>query len=305
MEKFDIHFLGCGSAKPTLRHQPSSQVVNFRDKLFMIDCGEGAQLAFCRAHLKFSRLNHIFISHLHGDHFFGLFGLTATLALMGRTAPLHIYAHAELENFLLNQFGIFARDAAYEICFHPLPKGRETQTIYEDHALTVSTIPLDHAIPACGFLFREKPSLPHIRRDMIDFLQIPLYAINTIKQGAGWTTPDGETYKHEQLVLPPNPPRAYAYCSDTKPCPRNIELLKNLDVLYHEATFTLENKARANQTGHSTAHDAATMAKEAQTRRLIIGHYSSRYDTEEPFLNEAQAIFPETQAATEGMVIHV
>lgn len=305
MEKFDIHILGCGSAKPTLRHQPSSQVINFRDKLFMVDCGEGAQGAFCRAHLKFSRLNHIFITHLHGDHFYGLFGLISTLALMGRTAPLHIYAHSELEDFFRPPLSLFARESTYEFCFHALPAASQSQKIYEDHALTVSTVPLHHAIPACGFLFREKPSLPHIRRDMIDFLQIPLYAINTIKQGAGWTTPEGETYAHSQLVLPADRPRAYAYCSDTKPCEQNVELLKNLDVLYHEATFTLENQARADQTFHSTAHDAATMAKNAQVHRLVIGHYSSRYDSEEPFLDEAKAIFPNTQAATEGMVIHV
>jgi len=305
MEKFDVHILGCGSALPTLRHWPSSQVVNVREKLYMVDCGEGAQVQMRRARQKFNRLNHIFISHLHGDHVFGLIGLLSTFSLMGRTLPLHIYAHAELEELMRPLLNYFCKGNTYEIVFHPLPRAKEPLVIFEDRSLTVSALPLRHRLPACGFLFREKPALPHIRRDMIDFLKIPYYAINGIKEGAGWTTEEGVFYSNERLVIPAEPPRSYAYCSDTCYVPSLSEWVKNVNVLYHEATFGQDNAARAAETIHSTAHDAATVARDAGVGRLFIGHYSSRYDDERPLLKEARAIFPSTELSREGMVINV
>lgn len=305
MEKFDVHILGCGSALPTLRHWPSSQVVNVREKLYMVDCGEGAQVQMRRARQKFNRLNHIFISHLHGDHVFGLIGLLSTFSLMGRTLPIHIYAHAELEELMHPLLNYFCKGNAYEIVFHALPHAKEPQVIFEDRSLTVSALPLRHRIPACGFLFREKPALPHIRRDMIDFLKIPYYAINGIKEGAGWTTEEGVFYPNERLVMPAEPSRSYAYCSDTCYVPSLPEWVRNVDVLYHEATFGQDNAARAAETVHSTARDAATVARDAGVGRLVIGHYSSRYDDERPLLEEARAIFPATELSREGMVINV
>ena len=167
MEKFEVHILGCGSAKPTLRHQPSSQVINVREKVFMVDCGEGAQVQFCRARQKFSRLNAIFISHLHGDHVFGLIGLLSTMALAGRTATLHIYGHAPLQGLLQPHIDFFCRGMQYEVIFHSLPDDHDSHLIYEDRSIEVHTLPLCHRLPSCGFLFKERPLLPHIRHDMM------------------------------------------------------------------------------------------------------------------------------------------
>ena len=182
MEKFELHILGCGSALPTTRHFPTSQVLNVRDKLFMIDCGEGAQLQVRKSRLKFSRLNHIFISHLHGDHCFGLLGLISTLNLLGRTADLHIYSPKGLEELMAPMLAFFNREMTYRLFFHPFETKEATQ-IYEDRSLTVSTIPLRHRIPCCGFLFAEKPGLNHIVREMVDYYQVPLYELNRIKIG--------------------------------------------------------------------------------------------------------------------------
>ncbi len=305
MEKFEVHILGCGSALPTLRHWPSAQLVNVREKLFMIDCGEGAQVQFRKSRQKFSRLSRIFISHLHGDHIFGLIGLLSTLSLAGRTVPLHIHAHAELQQLLQPQLDFFCKGMTYEVVFHALPTDGKSALIFEDRSVEVYTIPLKHRLPCCGFLFREKPLLPHIRRDMIDYLEIPNYAINSIKQGADWTTPDGRTVKNAELVTPAAPPRSYAYCSDTCYQPQNIPLLRGVDLLYHEATFAADNLPRAIETQHSTAAQAAKLAKASAVRRLVIGHFSSRYDDETVLLHEAQAIFPNTALAAEGMTLQV
>ena len=216
MEKFDVHILGCGSALPTTRHFPSSQVVNVRDKLFMIDCGESAQLQFRKCKLKFSRLNHIFISHLHGDHCFGLPGLISSLNLLGRTAELHIHAPLELEGLLTPWLNFFCHQMTFEVIFHPFDT-KQPQLIYEDRSLTVTTIPLKHRMPSCGFLFAEKQRPAHIIREMIDRYNIPLYEINRIKNGADYQTPDGECIPNAQLTIPADPIRRYASCSDTLP----------------------------------------------------------------------------------------
>ena len=305
MEKFDIYILGCGSALPTLRHMPSSQLVNIREKLFMIDCGEGAQLGFRRSRQNFMRLSHIFISHLHGDHIFGLIGLLSTLSLAGRTAPLFIHAHEELETLLRPQLEFFCKGIAFEVHFEPLPKDGGMHLAYEDKSVEVFSFPMRHRVPSCGFVFREKPLLPHIRRDMIDFLKIPFYAINDIKQGAGWTAEDGTHYDHSRLVLPADRARSYAYCSDTAYMPENVPFIKGVDLLYHEATFGKECLRRAEETLHSTAEQAALMARDAEVGRLLIGHFSSRYNSEDALLQEARAVFPNVVVAKEQMVIHL
>jgi len=271
----------------------------------MIDCGEGAQLQFRRSHQRFSRLSNIFISHLHGDHVFGLMGLISTLSLAGRTMPLHIYAHAELEKLLRPQLDFFCQGKNYDIIFHALPQTSEPVLIYEDRSVSILTLPLKHRLPTCGFLFREKPCLPHIRRDMIDFLHIPYYEISRIKEGADWITADGEKYPNERLVTPADPPRAYAYCSDTCYLPHLSQWVRGIDLLYHESTFGEDFAARAIETLHSTAKQAATVAKDAGVKRLIIGHYSTRYDDETELLREAQTTFPNTELAEEGKVFHV
>lgn len=303
MEKFDVHILGCGSALPTLHHSPSAQLINLREKLFLIDCGEGTQVGIRRSRQKFSRLSHIFISHLHGDHIFGLIGLLSTLSLAGRTAPLHLHAPAELEGLLRPQLDFFCKGISYEVIFYPHPRSKEPQVIHHDHSVEVLAFPLRHRVPTWGFLFREKPLLPHIRRDMVDLLGIPFYAIKSIKEGAGWQSPSGDYYPHEQLTSAPQPARSYAYCSDTAYMPQLREILQGVDLLYHEATFGSDNAARAQETQHSTAREAALLARAAQVGRLVIGHYSSRYPDEDVLLREAQAEFPATIASREGMVI--
>lgn len=305
MEKFEIYVLGCGSALPTLRHNPSAQLLNVRDKLFLIDCGEGTQLSLRRTRQKFTRLSHIFISHLHDDHLFGLIGLISTFALTGRVAPLFLHAPADLQSLLQPQLDYFCRDISFEVRFCPLPTTKEKTVIYEDKSLTVSCFSLIHRVPCWGFLFEEKGLLPHIRRDMIDFLEIPHYAIQSIKEGAGWTTADGEFYPHEALVTPSGQARSYAYCSDTAYHSQLPAFIHGVDLLYHEATFADEHSQRARETLHSTARQAATIAREAEAKSLLIGHFSSRYDDETPLLKEAQEVFPQTQLAKEGLYLQL
>ena len=219
MEPFRVHILGCGSALPTLRHLPSMQVVECRGKLFMVDCGEGAQVQMRRSGLSFTKLGHIFISHIHGDHCFGLIGLISTFGLLGRTATLNVHAPKELEPMLKAQLDLFFNyDIGYKVEFHAVDPAVQ-QIIYEDRSLSVETIPLDHRMPCCGYLFREKPGLPHIRRDMLDFYGIPVSHINNIKAGKDYQLPDGTIVRNERLVTPADSPRSYAYCSDTRYMP--------------------------------------------------------------------------------------
>lgn len=304
MEKFELHILGCGSALPTTRHFPTSQIVNVRDKLFMIDCGEGAQLQFRKSHLKFSRLNHIFISHLHGDHCFGLLGLISTLNLLGRTAELHIHSPKGLETLLTPMLDFFNRQMTYKILFHEFDT-KEPMQIYEDRSLTVTTIPLRHRMPCCGFLFAEKRCPNHIIREMVDFYQVPVYELNRIKNGADYVTSEGKTVSNNLLTRPSAPSRSYAYCSDTIYLPSIVEQIKGVDLLFHEATFANEDAPRAKETFHTTAAQAAEIARKAEVKKLLIGHFSARYEDENVLLQEASAIFPDTQLAKETLCVSV
>lgn len=304
MEKFELHILGCGSALPTTRHFPTSQIVNVRDKLFMIDCGEGAQLQFRKSHLKFSRLNHIFISHLHGDHCFGLLGLISTLNLLGRTAELHIHSPKGLETLLTPMLDFFNRQMTYKILFHEFDT-KEPMRIYEDRSLTVTTIPLRHRMPCCGFLFAEKRRPNHIIREMVDFYQVPVYELNRIKNGADYVTPEGKTVSNNLLTRPSAPSRSYAYCSDTIYLPSIVEQIKGVDLLFHEATFANEDAPRAKETFHTTAAQAAEIARKAEVKKLLIGHFSARYEDENILLQEASAIFLDTQLAKETLCVSV
>lgn len=300
MEKFELHILGCGSALPTTRHFATSQVVNLRDKLFMIDCGEGAQMQLRKSRLKFSRLNHIFISHLHGDHCFGLMGLISTFGLLGRTAELHIHSPKGLEELLTPMLNFFCHTLAYKVIFHEFDT-RQTSVVYEDRSMTVTTIPLQHRIPCCGFLFAEKARPNHIIRDMVDFYKVPVYELNRIKNGSDYVTPEGEVIANTRLTRPSDPPRKYAYCSDTIFRPEIVEQLSGVDLLFHEATFAESELARAKETYHTTAAQAARIALEAGVRQLVIGHFSARYEDESILLKEASAVFPNTILAKENL----
>ena len=302
MEKFELHILGCGSALPTTRHFATSQVVNLRDKLFMIDCGEGAQMQLRKSRLKFSRLNHIFISHLHGDHCFGLMGLISTFGLLGRTAELHIHSPKGLEELLTPMLNFFCHTLAYKVIFHEFDT-RQTSVVYEDRSMTVTTIPLQHRIPCCGFLFAEKARPNHIIRDMVDFYKVPVYELNRIKNGSDYVTPEGEVIANTRLTRPSDPPRKYAYCSDTIFRPEIVEQLSGVDLLFHEATFAESELARAKETYHTTAAQAARIALEAGVRQLVIGHFSARYEDESILLKEASAVFPNTILTKENLCI--
>lgn len=304
MEKFEVNILGCGSALPTTRHNATSQVVNIREKLFMIDCGEGTQVQLRKSRLKFSRLNHIFISHLHGDHCFGLMGLISTFGMLERTADLHIYSHPDLKTLLNPHLDFFCKGMPYKVIFHDINPA-ERKVIFEDRSLTVETVPLRHRLPTCGFLFREKPTPNHIIREMTDFYKVPLYMMNRIKNGEDFVTDDGSVIPNSRLTTPSDPPRSYAYCSDTSYIPNITEQIQNVDVLFHEATFTDSEKARAKATQHSTARQAADIALKANAGQLIIGHFSARYENEECLLNEAREIFPNTVLANENLRIEI
>lgn len=302
MEPFKVHILGCGSALPTLRHNPSSQVVEIREKQFMIDCGEGTQTQMRRSRVGFNKVMAIFISHIHGDHCFGLIGMLSSFGLLGRTMPLSIYGPKELGPILDTLLTTFCNDFDYEIKFHAVDTTRQ-EVVYEDRSLTVETIPLKHRLPCAGYLFREKPTLPHIRRDMIDFYRIPISQINNIKNGASWTDEEGNVIPNSRLTRPADPPRSYAYCSDTSYLSGLADRLKGVTCLYHESTYADEDEDKAQKYFHSTARQAAMVARDAGVGRLLLGHYSSKYNTEDVLLQQAKEVFAESSLTSEGMVV--
>lgn len=304
METFRVHVLGCGSARPSLRHNASAQVVEMRGKMLLVDCAEGTQMQLMRAKINFNKIKAVFISHLHGDHCFGLFGLISSFGLLGRTAPLLVAAPKQLEPFFQQAMPLFCGNLGYDVEFMPLDTNKAA-IIYDDRTLSVTTIPLMHRVPCCGFLFQEKPTLPHIRRDMIDFYGIPTSQINNIKMGADWVAADGTVVPNSQLVTPADPPRSFAYCSDTKYIPSLHRQFPKVSFLYHESTYDQSHEALAEKYYHSTAAQAAMVARDAGASQLMIGHYSSRFNDEQVLLDEAKAIFPNSILAQEGLVVDV
>ena len=298
MEKFEVSILGCGSAMPTLRHHPSAQVVNVRDKLFLVDCGEGTQLQYRRAGLSFARIYRIFISHLHGDHCYGLPGLLSSLELLGRTAELHIHSPQGLEEMLMPMLGQRGGEQSYAIVFHPFPTHAPTE-IYSDRSVTVSTIPLHHRVPCCGFLFAEKACPPHILRQAMERYAIPYSEVGRIKAGADFVTAGGECIPNAQLTRPADPPRRYAYMSDTLYQPQLADAIRGIDMLYHEATYAQTEQVMAEKYHHTTALQAAQLAYAAGVGQLLLGHFSDRYRDESLLLDEALTVFPHTLLAKE------
>ncbi|MEE3444623.1 MAG: ribonuclease Z [Prevotella sp.] len=304
MEPFRVHILGCGSALPTLRHNASSQVVEVREKVFMLDCAEGTQMQLRRCRVRFTKLSHVFITHLHGDHCFGLIGMISTFGLLGRTATLHVHAPEALGPELDHQIKFYTHDLGFKMEFHPVDT-KVRQVVYEDKGTKVESIPLEHRVPCCGYLISEKSTLPHIRPDMLDFYQIPKSQVNNIKNGAGWTTPDGEVIPHERLVRPADPVRSYAYISDTRYLPQLAEQLKGVSTLYHESTYGEDRLSSAEKYCHSTARQAALVASTAGVEKLLLGHYSSRYDDENVLLAEAKKVFEKSFLTNEMDVFDV
>ncbi len=304
MNNFQITILGCGSAMPTTYRNPTSQLIETNGKLFMIDCGEGTQMQMRRQKVKMTNLHSIFISHLHGDHVFGLPGLLSTLGLMNMSGELNIYAHKEL-GFILEPFlKYFGTQLSYKIN-HIVINPHEHETIFENKSIKISSFQLKHRIHTNGFIIEEKYAPRHMRGDMIEFYKIPFYKIREIKEGANYITDDGKVINNELLTTPATPPRKYAYCSDTAYNPDIIPYIEGVDVLYHEATFEEADLARAKKTYHSTARQAAEIAKQANVKKLVIGHFSSRYRILDNLINEAKSVFDNTELAFEGMKIDI
>lgn len=301
MSKFSVNILGCGSAVPTAMHQPSCQVVDFRDRLLMIDCGEGAQSMMRRMKLKFSRLSDVFVSHMHGDHCFGLPGLLSTMALHEKGGRITLHLPADGVEVMKSYISYFCRDTPYDIVYEPIsPKGG---VVYEDHALVVEAFPLYHRLPCTGFIFREKPKLPHLRGDVLDFYKVPLSERGAIREGADFVTEDGVLVPNSRFVLPPEPSVSYAYCSDTMMDERVAKAVEGVDVLYHEATYSDEMAVQAREYGHSTAAQAGRIARMAGVKKLVIGHYSKRITDVQVLVEQAKREFDVVIPANEGLKI--
>ena len=304
METLSVHILGCGSALPTTKHNPSAQALTLRGKVYLVDCGEGTQLQIRRQGLHFGRIYTIFISHLHGDHCFGLPGLLSTLSMLGRTGELHIHGPEGLTEYINAHRKSFLAECSYEIITHEHDY-RKSEVIHEDPSLCVRSLPLSHRIPTMGFLFEERCAARHLDKPAVDFYQVPRCCYPAILLGESYTAQDGSIIPNNRLTKPGRIPRRYAYCSDTEYFPNLIEQVRGVDLLYHEATFGEDLRARLATTAHSTAREAATIALKAEVKRLLIGHYSSRYTDVTPLLDEARSVFPNTTAAQEGLIIHL
>ena len=296
---FSLTVLGSSSAIPTTKRFPTAHVLKVHERFFLIDCGEGTQMQLRRFSINLSRINHIFISHLHGDHVFGIFGLFSTYNLMGRKSDLHVYAHRDFEKTLDHYRSQFGTELSYQIIFHPFIADRPYR-IFEDKNMTVDTLPLRHSVPVAGFIFREKPRPLNIRKDVIGLYNLGIKDIRRIKEGYDHIAEDGRIIPNRDLTLPPFRPRSYAFCTDTSSFARLLTNLRNIDLLYFEATFSDKDKKLARMTGHSTSVQAARLAKKAGVGKLLIGHFSSRYKSVNSLVREAREIFPETFAAEDG-----
>ena len=302
---FQLTILGTSSALPTSNRYPTAQVLNVLGRFFLIDCGEGTQTQMRKFKIGFSKIDHIFITHLHGDHIFGLIGLISTMILLGRDKDLHIYSYSELQKYISAQLSfIYPGEIPFKIVYHPLNYKRE-QLIYEDKKVSVYSFPLTHRVPTCGFRFEEKPGLPNLIPEKIKEYNIPIRERQRIKEGGDFLTNEGFVIPHSELTMHRFKSRSFAFCSDTRFDESYIESVMNVDLLYHEATFADDNRELAQSTFHSTGKDAATIAVKAEVGQLLIGHFSARYKDNLPILKEAQEIFPETKAISEGDVIQV
>jgi len=290
--------LGSGSALPTLHANQTAQVLETESELYLIDCGEATQIELRRHKVRMQRINHIFISHLHGDHFFGLVGLLSTMHLLGRQKTLHIHGPAELEETIRIQFRNAGSHLSYEMVFIPVVQG--DTIIHEDKFVSVKSLELNHRIKAFGYLFEEQPKPRKLIPAALEKYKVPNYARRGISQGDDYIDPEGERVENSKLSEDPEPPKRYAFCSDTAYFEPLIDRLSKVDLLYHEATFQEADRERAKATYHSTAKDAARVANLAGVGKLLLGHFSNRYKSKAGFLKEARPIFPETYIAEEG-----
>jgi len=298
---FELTILGSSSALPTSKRNTTAHLLNINERFFLIDCGEGVQIQLRKLHISPARINHIFISHLHGDHVFGLFGLLSSLGLMGRKADLHIYAPEKMEEMLNSHLSYFG-PLPYVLKFHiPLPGER----VYEDSKTEVHAIELMHRTQTFGYIFREKDKLLNLNKEKLEKYNINIEERVKIKNGADYLTAEGKTIPNKELTMKPWHPRSYAFISDSGFKSSIASQIQGVDLLYHEATFLERDRKLAKQTLHSTAKQAAEIALRANAGRLIIGHFSTRYKSEQEFADEAQEVFGETVAVNDGDVYSV
>lgn len=293
---FELIILGSSSALPTSKRSTAAHLLSINERFFLIDCGEGTQIQLRKNKLSPARINHIFISHLHGDHVFGLFGLVSSLGMMGRRADLHLYGPQALEEMMKIHLDFFG-PLPFSLRFHISEPGK---CVYQDSKIEVHSLQLKHRKETYGYVFREKPVLLNIDKKIIEKYNLGVEDIKNIKNGSDLLLEGGKLIPNSELTLSPLLPRSYAYISDTAYMPELSDSLHNIDLLYHEATFLEEDLALAKQTYHSTARQAASLAKEAGAGKLLIGHFSTRYKDEEKFSKEAQQVFPDTVSINDG-----
>jgi len=301
---FSLTILGSSSALPKPDRFTTAHVLNAHERFFLIDCGEGTQIQLRRFKIRFGRIHHIFITHLHGDHFFGLPGVLSSFNLMGRKVPLNIYGPDKLEQLIMGMFSIMGDKLNYPIVFHKFDV-RQPKLILDTQKMSVMSVPLNHKVPSVGYIFREKEKLRNIPKDLVDELALGVREIISLKSGKDVMRQDGTLLKSDELTSPAAHPRSFAFISDTRYSEEIVPMIQGVDLLYHEATYLDEMKNRAKETGHSTATEAASLAKMAGVGKLIIGHFSARYKNTLPLLLEAKEIFPKTLAAEDGMCIDV
>jgi ribonuclease Z len=296
---FRLTILGTSSALPTSDRYPTAHVLNVHERLFLIDCGEGTQMQMRRYHIRLSRINHIFISHLHGDHFFGLYPLLSTWNLMGRKNPVSLYGPAPIEELVTRHLADFDINLAYELKILTVT-GNSLRRILDDKRIEVFSFPLKHRITSYGFLFREKIADRNIISEKIEEFKISIAEIGRLKKGDDVIRESGEVILCNDVTIAPPEPVSFAFCSDTGYFTGLAKYVRGVDLLYHEATFDDEHDSLARETGHSTARHAATVALEAGVKKLILGHFSARYKSPETLVEEARQVFPQTEAACEG-----
>lgn len=294
-----INILGCYAATPRTFTNPTSQVLELKNQLFLIDCGEGTQVQLRKQKIKFSRINHIFISHLHGDHFYGLIGLISTFTLLNRENDLHVYGPVGIKEIILLQLKISNSFTGYNLYFHEL-NSKESETIFEDEKVIVKTIPLKHRVYTNGYLFKEKNSKRKLNIEAIENYKIDICYYQKIQHGGDVTLENGTTILNAELSHEPDHEKSYAFCSDTLYNEDILPLIQNVDVLYHESTFLETEVHLAEKTMHTTAKQAAEIAKKANVKNLIMGHYSTRYGNIELFKEEAKTIFENIHLADDG-----
>lgn len=303
-QTFELTILGSSAATPTSNRNPTSQLLNIAERFFLIDCGEGTQIQMRKFKTRFQNINHIFISHLHGDHFLGLPGLLASMHLLGRKNDLCIYGPKELEEIINVVHRYSDTHLNYRIEFIAT-QNKEKQLLWEDHKVEVYSFPLQHRIATTGFLFKEKPLPYNIDKYKLEKLDVSFAEIHKLKQGFDAIDNQGNTISKELLTIAPPNPRSFAFCSDTRFFKELANDIKDVDLLYHESTFLNDRADRAEQTFHSTAQQAAQMAKLCGARKLILGHFSARYNELQPFLEEALPYFSPIDLAKEGSVFTI